>query len=69
MLKKNHKYRYPNGLIIVVEKVTTCSATVRPMKLREVRIKKSPLDGEDIAFSSVARSFTISKHSELEEIS
>ncbi len=67
-LKVGHDYRFPDGRVIKVERITVCSATVRPVKLREVQIKRSPLDGEDVAFSSAARSFTISPHSELEEV-
>ena len=53
MLKKGHKYRYPDGRIIMVIKVSSSSATVAPLG------KTKPIDSE---------SFTISKHSELEEV-
>jgi hypothetical protein len=56
MLKKSHTYRYFDGQLIVVEKVSTNSAVVRfKEKKKKGGDKKTP-------------TFTISKNSELEEV-
>jgi ribosomal protein L21E len=56
MLKKGHIYRYFDGEVITVERVTQSSAIVRvKLKKKKGGDKKTP-------------TFTISKNSELEEV-